>query len=392
MKDDLNPGQNGTSTSGKSSDWLTEALDDIATFRNADAQSPAVAPGHVTLVGPDSCPEPGAWLRLILDGVPQSETEKLLAHAAMCANCLARLRQSRLALNEEVSAEESVEMNRFTSVSNHWQRQLAARLAVTPRPGAVKRIPGLVWWAAAGLAATLLLIFSFDAWWHYRHSPERLLAQAYTEDRTFDLRIPGAGFAVVQPAHQLRDDATDNESPSLLTARAILKGKLERHPKDPELLHLGARADLLEQKYDAAIDVLDRLLANGPVTASLLQDDASAYFQRGLATGNLNDRATALENLRRADQLAPEDPVVLFNEALVMEDRGLLSDAADVWNRYLKVEHDPKWLAEGQRRLSHVQAQMDLLKSHQSRIEQHPATPRAMRALAANTARAGRSG
>ena len=53
---------------------------------------------------------------------------------------------------------------------------------------------------------------------------------------------------------------------------------------DPHWLQMQARAQLMEENYDAAIDVLDRLIASGPVTATLLVDDASAYFERGTAT------------------------------------------------------------------------------------------------------------
>ena len=122
-------------------------------------------------------------------------------------------------------------------------------------------------------------------------------------------------------------------------------------PQNPHWLQLEARADLLEERFDPAIDILDRLLAAGPVTSGLLADDAAAYFQRGVATGSENDRATALDYLRHADELAPGDPVVLFNEAMVMEDRGQVMNAVETWNRYLRFERDPSWLAEGRRRL-----------------------------------------
>ncbi len=147
-----------------------------------------------------------------------------------------------------------------------------------------------------------------------------------------------------------------------------------------------ARAQTLEENYDAAIDILDRLIATGPVTPSLLADGGMAYFLRGSATGSQNDRATALDYLRRADEMAPADPVILFNEAIVMEDRGQIMNAVETWNRFLKFERDPKWLEEGRQRLASLEAKLDRLKTHQSRMDQHLATPQAMRALAADPA------
>ena len=96
--------------------------------------------------------------------------------------------------------------------------------------------------------------------------------------------------------------------PRLLDARSSIEQHLEKAPDDPYWLPLEARADVLEEKFDPAIDILDRLLAAGPVTASLLSDDATAYFQRGAATNSENDRATALDYLRRADELTPSGP------------------------------------------------------------------------------------
>ncbi len=115
-------------------------------------------------------------------------------------------------------------------------------------------------------------------------------------------------------------------------------------------------------------------------------DDGTAYFQRGTATGSENDRATALDYLRRADEMAPDDTLVLFNEAVVMEDRGQLMNAIETWNRYLQFERDPHWLTEGRARLEALEEKLKQMKTHESRMEQHLATPAAMRALAADPA------
>jgi CHAT domain-containing protein len=175
-----------------------------------------------------------------------------------------------------------------------------------------------------------------------------------------------------------------HEPAPLLDARARLARELERSPQDAHWLELQARADILEERYDSAVDVLDRLLAQGPVTADLLADAASAYYQRGLVSGSELDRSTALDYLRRADELAPTDPVVLFNEAIAMEDRGQMMNAVEVWNRYITVERDPKWAAEGKRKLAALEQTLNRLKTHQSRVEKMLATPQAMDALAAD--------
>ncbi|MGB6973447.1 MAG: tetratricopeptide repeat protein [Terracidiphilus sp.] len=372
MTDEPRPGQNNPTAVSTSGDWLRQTLDDLTTsLRPGGFAEPGEPSGRVTMVGPDSCPDPGTWLRLALKDLPQEETEKLLAHAAMCANCLHRLRQSRQMISTEASEEDSVDPKDFESSSPNWQRKFAARLAETPRKSASSKIPPFAWWAAAGLAATLVAAFAFNVWYARNNSPQRLLARAYTQSRAFDLRITGAAFAPVVPQSSQGGNAAGNESPALLSARAILQRRLGKHPADPQLLQLQARADLLSQQDGDAIDILDRLLAQGPVTTALLTDDASAYFQRGLANGSRNDRATALENLRRADALAPDNSVVLFNEAIVLENLGMIANAIDVWNRYLKAEKDPQWLAEGRRRLQRLQQLQGRLQDRlQDRQEQ----------------------
>jgi tetratricopeptide (TPR) repeat protein len=286
------------------------------------------------------------------------------------------------AVRAEASPEEAAEVAGLATTTPEWQRNLAVELARTPH-GRARRI---YLWAGAALAASLLIASVLTVWWQRANTPERLLAEAYSHDRIFELRIPGAGFADVTPGAHLRGSATGRESSRLLDGRAGIERHLENAPEDPHWLQLEARADLLEEKFDPAIDILDRLLAAGPATPSLLVDDASAYFQRGTAAGSENDRATALEYLRRADELAPGDPVVLFNEAVVMEDRGQVMNAVETWTRYLKFERDPRWLAEGDRRLKALEQKLNRLNSHQSRMEQHLATPQAMRALAGDSA------
>jgi tetratricopeptide (TPR) repeat protein len=332
------------------------------------------------------CPEPGEWLRLVNGEAHPPQEDELMAHAAACGPCAARLRQGLRLLSAEVSAEESAELAALASASDEWQSWLAAGLARTPRRTAHGKPLGWYLWAGAGMAASLALAVGLTLWWQHVHTPERLLAEAYSRSRIFQMRMPGAGFAEVTPQTHLRGSGTGREASKLLDARARIEQHLESAPDSPHWLQLEARADLLEEKFDPAVDILDRLLAAGPVTASLLEDDATAYFQRGTATGSENDRATALDYLRRADELNPGDPVVLFNEAVAMEDRGQVMNAVETWNRYLRFERDPRWLAEGRARLAALEQKLNQLKTHQSRMEQYLVTPQSMRALSANSA------
>ncbi|MDE3188585.1 MAG: CHAT domain-containing protein, partial [Acidobacteriota bacterium] len=385
-KSDPNSNQPAGGHAGSPGDGLDRALEDLAALASSRADAGSTEAARFSPAGAEACPEPGAWLRLTTGEASAFEVESLLAHAAVCPVCLSRLRQSQRVLSPHVSQEESAELSHLASLSPQWQHRLAVELASTPQQPARKRALGRLAWAAAGVVAMLVAAAGAVAWWQHEHAPEKLLAEAYSHSRSFDLRIPGASYGEVKPETHLRGGAMDRESAPLLAARAQIESRLEKSPTDPHLLQLKARAYLLDEEYDASIDILDRLLAAGPVTPSLLADAASAYFQRGLATSSENDRATALDYLRRADEMAPDNPVVLFNEALVMEDRGQVMNAVETWNRYLNFERNPQWLEEGRRRLKALEDKLNQLKSHQSRMEQHLATPQAMLALAADPA------
>ncbi len=387
MNSDFNPGSVSKNPQGDIGEGLASAFDELIQGRElragSDAPDPAKRESAAADAAAGSCPEPGEWALLLGDARPAdlAKASALLAHAAACRTCAQRL----LSLSADPSPEESAALTDLAITSAEGQHKLAAELARTPRKSSGPRAARFYLWSGAGLAASLLLAVGLFAWWQVASSPERLLAEAYGQSRIFDLRMPGAGFAEVTPRTHLRggsNGSTERESSRLLEARARLERHLENAPDDAHWLQLEARADILEEKFDPAIDILDRLIAAGPVTPSLLLDDASAYFQRGAATGSENDRNTALDGLRRADELAPGDPVILFNEAVAMEDRGQLMNAVETWNRYLRFERDARWLAEGRRRLEALEQKLNQLKSHQSRMEQHLATPQAMRALA----------
>ena len=383
MNDEPKSGQQRSHSSGSRDEVLAETLEDLVAKASSRATGKEDLPRDFMSPAAGKCPDPGDWIELVGGNVASEQKNALLAHAALCSTCLTRLRHVQHAIAAEASPQESAELSQFASTSSQWQHSLAVELAHTPR--ATKRsyfLPRFVW-LGTGLAAALVLLLSVTVWWRRANSPDRLLAEAYTDARTSDLRVPGAGFAPVKPPTHLRGENAEREPAPLLNARAQIERNLERTPNDPRWLQLQARAEMLEEHYDAAIDILDRLVAAGPVTPSLLLDDGSAYFMRGTATGSENDRATALDELKRAEEMAPSDPVILFNEALMMEDRGQMMNAVEVWNRYLQVERDPKWLEEGRRHLAVLEQKVNQLKTHQSRMEQHLASPTAMRALTA---------
>src|SRR5579859_1290404 len=354
-------------------DFLSKGPQDIRSSQ--DGELSAVAPAAESSVEDSTgaskhCLDPAACMRLILGISDTEESELVLAHAATCPACGDLLARGLSTIEGNPSPEEAEAIEQLAATRIDWQKTLARKLAETKSHKRPSLIHSRRWMVAGAIAAGLIAAAGVFLWQRETNTPERQLAKAYEQARSLELRIPDASFAGLSTGSHTRGAASGSEPAPLLEARASLARELERSPHDPRLEQLQARADLLEEHYDSATDVLDRLLAQGPVTAELLTDAASAYYQRGLVSGSELDRSTALDYLRRADELAPTDPVILFNEAIVMEDRGQMMNAVEVWNRYITVERDPKWAAEGKRKLAALEQTLNRLKSHESRINQ----------------------
>lgn len=350
MNEDSNPTTPPERPSPATRDDFTRFVDELLDeniFRAQDAAKERFRFSSDTI---GACPDPGQWIALATEK-PGGHTAELRAHAALCKQCLTHLRKAQEVFQASASAEEEVELSKLACMSAPWQHQMSVELALTPHNRTRARGSFFGLWARATAAAMLALLVFGLAVWHRNRVPEQLLAKAYSENRVFDLRVPDAGYAALSPEREVRGLQTGPANTSLAAAHAQIEQKLAKAPSNPHWLELEARAATLGEKYDNAIVILDKLVAAGPVTDSLLLDAGSAYFLRGTVVGSEEDRAKALQYLHRADQVAPRNSVVLFNEAIVMEDRGQFGQAVNTWKRFLQCESDPQWQADGWRRL-----------------------------------------
>jgi len=146
------------------------------------------------------------------------------------------------------------------------------------------------------LGAALLLLALFAALsWFQRQSArvERLLNRAYTERRTMEARIPGAGYV---PLLSTRGNNSHvDTSPSLLEAEVKIQEALKTHPRDPVWLQYDARAKLLQGQYAEAIASLHMALESQNEPAQFFTDLANAYFQRAEKSQRAIDYGTAID-------------------------------------------------------------------------------------------------
>ncbi|RXS93400.1 CHAT domain-containing protein [Silvibacterium dinghuense] len=359
----------------QSSEWLAKLLDGSSTGEAEFWR--AIGPDGF---GPD-CPSASEWERYFAGQLPASSAEALLHHAAECRGCGARLLFWSGTVHSDESPEERETLNGLGCMQPGWQAGMAQRLQDQPRRGGRVLLWGSMLGLAGAIAAGTLLFLFIGS--NRAKSPEHLLAEAYAQDRTIELRIPLAGYAAVTPPQHTRGAGEEEHEPvPLLEARAAITQALLKSPEDPKLLLLEARADLLNQNYDSAIDTLRRLEVQNPKDVAVLTDLATAYQQRAVATDTATDRAAALDAIEQAARLAPQDPVVLYNEALLMEQVYQYLSAVDVWKKYLSVERDPEWHADGQRHLDAVTKRLAREQRNQSELTPYLATPEGMLHLA----------
>jgi CHAT domain-containing protein len=333
---------------------------------------------------PGDCPDAAVWREIAGGLTPTNETLAHIDHASRCDSCGPLLREAVAELtdlNRDITAAEWQHIAALQSASAEWQQRLAQRIAGTPHSSLDSQ--STPWWRrerggprlttamTMKLSAAFLLaaVVGVGSWLVVqRNQPARagrLLARAYTEQRTLELRIAGADYAPLRISRGPAASFT-SRSEALLRAEDLIAGQLESHPSDPSWLQAQAQADLLEGKYDAAVEALRRALELQPDSSAVMTDLATAYFQRALQEDRKDDLGAAYEYLSRALRLRPDDPVALFNRALVAERQFLYQQALDDWGHYLRVDPGSPWAEEGR---NHANAVREILKKHESSLK-----------------------
>jgi hypothetical protein len=163
-----------------------------------------IKPNARATKGPD-CPPGDVWLD-IAAGFADQDSEKYLNHAAECDHCGPFLRDVKEDFADDLTPEEALHVASLPSANTDWQRRLAQSLGstlehTTPEPeGSTRLTPAwygkrLSWkLPVLALAAIILTAIAVSIGVRLLRpaSVDELLATAYTERRTLDVRIPGA--------------------------------------------------------------------------------------------------------------------------------------------------------------------------------------------------------
>jgi hypothetical protein len=329
-------------------------------------------------------------IRLLAAGLcSDAIATSLTQHAASCDHCGALLRSFVEDFSDDFSPEEQAMLDQLASNSEAWQIKTAREMARSGAVGAIGAVgavgtaagtddirlaearlpvnkpsvrPGRKpffwrWVPVPATAACALIVFSV---WYYvvRDTPEKvgiLLAQAYTERRNLEMRVPYASHADYK---QKRSDDTEsrlNSPPSLNKATDKISKQLEKAPDDPRWLMLSARLDLLDWGYKPALSALDKISDPQVIESpEFLMTRSLALYEKSEVLKESQGYYEAVNLLAKALQKTPDDPVLLFNQAIVCERIRSYECAKEDWTRLLAVEKDPNWIAEARKHLDAI--------------------------------------
>src|SRR5262249_19878466 len=212
--------------------------------------------------GLGDCPSQAVLLE-IAEGLTVPNTS-LYRHITQCHRCVTALRE----FAEDLKDDNRPETKDLQTATPGWQRTLAAKIAASAETTVRKpprvRLPWIhfgrrVRWvyAAAFAMVFFLAVGSWSVWRSRPSYADRLLAEAYTTQRTMELRIPGAGYAPIRVARGAESSRL-SRPPALLEAEAIIARGLAAHPDDAAWLQARGRAELIDDDYEAAIKSLEK--------------------------------------------------------------------------------------------------------------------------------------
>src|ERR1700733_10543041 len=175
------------------------------------------------------CPERSELLEVAAGIITGRRREELMEHVVSCDHCGPVFRQAIAVFSDDVTQDEQSVLASVKSAQPKWQSRMSQIFSDT---GESRQIGGARgWWSGEIFSWPRLSIaaglgFSLVASWLgllglRRGSANELLAQAYTERRTFEVRIPGAKYA---PLRVERSNGGSNldKPEALLKAEALI--------------------------------------------------------------------------------------------------------------------------------------------------------------------------
>jgi len=306
----------------------------------------------------DPCPPDHLWLEFVAGVAPKEQEAHLLTHASQCTTCAARLDKVQAYFQELPE-----DVTQVPSFDLEWQQGIAKKMAESgPSPTVWdKGTRSRRFWFWAPLTAATVLAAVFGVTWlvNIASAPsiDQQLGQAYSQNRTVVLRIPSAGYAPFRgqlgSSQSLLSPNTSHRNAAEQAIRSACRNKSD----ETQCLLWEARLNLLDLRYRAAFTALDGIQGK-PESHDLLLNRAIALFEEATAGTDVKSPeslyAQAAEELSKVLKQSPNDPVALFDRALIYEKLQMMQSASADWQALLKVEKDAGWRNEAKAHLDDI--------------------------------------
>ncbi|HEY2362599.1 MAG TPA: hypothetical protein VGK36_15875 [Candidatus Angelobacter sp.] len=356
--------------------WLTDSKSGderpiasaLADSKFANSKYPA-DPQVRTAPTPE-CPSDDALRQLAAGLTPDTLAAQLTQHAATCDHCGPLLRTFTEDFSDDFTPEEHAALANLQSSSAKWQKTTARKMM---EAGGVQGTPARAtngfakptvehkpffwkWVLVPAIAAAVAVAAITFPVYYARATPEKvekLLAQAYTEQRTTEMRWPGAAWG--EPKETL-GPATLNQPRTLLAAKDAIQQQTQETLRRTEWLHLQAQSEILGgMPSKQLIEDLTKATQSQPASQSLLFDLAIANFRMGEAT---NDRKYYEKSKDVLDEMLASfrSSAALFDRAVVEQRLNLKDAAIKDLSDCLEKETDGKWKAEIQQKIQRLKA------------------------------------
>ena len=314
------------------------------------------------------CPTADSLSDLAAGLSSSTDAPRLTQHAAQCPHCGPILRAFTEDFSDDLSPEDQALLSQLKSSTPEWQKKMAQQMAgaVSSTPSTTSipstksaslfRLPSLKWvLAPVALAATAVI--AFFIWNAQRDTPqkvERLLAQAYTEQRTMEMRIP---YAAHSDFKQTRGDSSSllSSPEALRKATDVIAANLKKTPDDPNWLMLSARLDLLDWRYQSALSTLNKIDDEKLEDSSAFRLTQSlALYEKAEIEHDPQSYGQVVDLLGKILQKNADEGVALFNQAVACEKLFMYECATKDYERFLKIDPNSSWAGEARNHLNRI--------------------------------------
>ncbi len=321
------------------------------------------------------CPPLDIWLQVAGGLLTPAENNKYLDHAAQCDYCGPVLREIHHDLTSPTTQEEQIKLGGVVDVTKLPTEVIELQTIQAksrPRILAIKNrsewIQNHFFWVTSAAAIIICILIGVRIL-YFRTNDEQnaraLLAQAYTEQRTIELRIDDADYAALHVERGIERSHFSRPS-ALLDSEAIIGRRLKVQPDDAHWLQLKGEVEILDGRYSAAIHSLESAKEKDSNSDEVLIDLATAYFEYADADPDSREASygNAIQLLSAVLQKNPNSKIALFNRAIAYAKVHCYEEAVTDWRRYLTIDSSSKWADEARQRLKDAEKKLDTFNEH----------------------------